>query len=62
MTVMILVGVMNLVWMVALALVILIEKSWRYGKEFGYAFGVGLILLACFVPVKPEFLPGIFMR
>lgn len=62
MMVMILVGVMNLAWMVVLALVILIEKSWRYGKEFGYLFGVVLMLLAAFVPANPELLPGIFMR
>ena len=62
MMVMILVGVMNLAWMVALALVILIEKSWRYGKEFGYLFGVALMLLAGFVPWNPELLPGVFMR
>ena len=60
--VMVLVGVMNLRWMVALALVILIEKSWRFGKQFGYVFGVALIVLAAFVPANPELLPGIVMR
>jgi hypothetical protein len=36
--------------MVGLAAVIFIEKIWRYGKAFSIAFGVALIIFACFVP------------
>lgn len=61
MIVMVVVGVMNLAWMAALALVILLEKTWRYGKGLGVAFGVGLIGLAFAVPWYPGLLPGIHL-
>jgi predicted metal-binding membrane protein len=44
--------------MVALALIIFIEKVWRYGKEFSYLVGVTLILLGCMLPWWPGILTG----
>ena len=59
MVVLVAVGVMNVAWMVGLAAVIFVEKIWRYGKGFRFAFGVALIVFACFVPSHPELLPGL---
>ena len=61
MVVLITVGVMNLPWMVGLAAVIFIEKIWRYGKAFSIAFGIALIIFACFVPWNPSLVPGLYM-
>jgi predicted metal-binding membrane protein len=61
MVVLITVGVMNLPWMVGLAAVIFIEKTWRYGKAFSVAFGIALIALACFVPRRASLVPGLYM-
>jgi predicted metal-binding membrane protein len=61
MVVLITVGVMNLPWMVGLAAVIFIEKIWRYGKAFSLAFGIALIIFACFVPWNPSLVPGLYM-
>lgn len=56
MVVMIFAGVMNLIWMIALAAIIFIEKVWRYGKQFSYAVGVTLIVLGCLLPWHPALL------
>jgi predicted metal-binding membrane protein len=57
--VLIAVGVMNLAWMAGLAAVIFLEKTWRFGKTLGVAFGVALLVLALFVPSHPELVPGL---
>ena len=59
MVVLLAVGVMNVAWMVGLAAVIFLEKTWRYGKGFGIAFGVALIVIALFVPSHPGLVPGL---
>ncbi len=59
MTVLLVVGLMNLVWMVALALVFLAEKHWRQALRAGQAVGVGLVLLGLAVAVRPSLLPTI---
>lgn len=59
MVVLVAVGVMNLAWMVGLAAVIFVEKVWRHGKGVRVAFGVALIVFACFVPAHPALLPGL---
>ena len=61
MVVMLAVGVMNLAWMVGLAAVIFLEKTWRRGKEIGVIFGLALIVLAFFVPWNPGLLPGLYL-
>lgn len=59
MVVLIAVGIMNVIWMAALAVLIFLEKTWRYGKALGIAFGVGLIILALLVPTHPDLVPGL---
>jgi predicted metal-binding membrane protein len=59
MIVLIAVGVMNLAWMTGLAALIFLEKTWRYGKGLGIAFGIALIILAVFVPTHPGLVPGL---
>jgi predicted metal-binding membrane protein len=59
MIVLVAVGVMNLAWMAALAAVIFLEKTWRYGKAVGIAFGLALIVLAVFIPTHPGLVPGL---
>jgi predicted metal-binding membrane protein len=59
MLVLIVVGVMNLAWMVAIAAAVLVEKTWAHGKAFSFAVGVGLIAFACFVPAHPGLAPGL---
>jgi predicted metal-binding membrane protein len=61
MIVLVTVGVMNLLWMVGLAVVIFIEKTWRYGKAFSVAFGIALLAFACFVPWHPSLFPALYM-
>jgi predicted metal-binding membrane protein len=53
------VGVMNLGWMAALAAIIFLEKTWRYGRALGIAFGAALIVLAMFIPTHPSLVPGV---
>jgi predicted metal-binding membrane protein len=53
MLVLVAVGVMNMAWMVGLAGVVFLEKTWRYGKQFSLAVGVTLLLLAVLVPSHP---------
>jgi predicted metal-binding membrane protein len=52
-------GVMNIAWMAGLAALILLEKSWKYGRGLGRLFGVALIVLAFFVPWNPGLVPGL---
>jgi predicted metal-binding membrane protein len=59
MVVLITVGVMNLAWMVGIAAVVFIEKTWRHGKAFSAAFGLALIVFALFVPWHPGLIPGL---
>ena len=53
MLVLVAVGVMNMVWMAALAVVILLEKAWRHGARLSLAVGVLLLVLAVVVPWQP---------
>jgi predicted metal-binding membrane protein len=43
-------GVMNLWWMVAFTLVITLEKVWRHGGALAIAAGVALIVLGLLAP------------
>jgi len=42
MLVMVIVGFMNLPWMVLLTLVIFVEKTWSYGDRLSFLMGIGL--------------------
>jgi predicted metal-binding membrane protein len=59
MIVLIAVGVMNVAVMAALAVVILMEKLWRYGKRFGQAVGVVLAAIGVLAIWFPWLLPGL---
>jgi len=56
MTVLVVVGLMNLVWMAALALVFLAEKNWQHGVTFNRVVGTAVAVLGCAVVLYPEFL------
>jgi predicted metal-binding membrane protein len=59
MIVLIAVGVMNVAVMAALAMVILMEKLWRYGKRFGQAAGVVLVAVGVLAIWFPWLLAGL---
>lgn len=56
MSVLIVVGLMNLAWMAALALVYLAEKNWRYGVGASRLVGAAVAALGVFVMFSPELL------
>jgi predicted metal-binding membrane protein len=56
MLVMVIVGFMNLLWMVLLTLVIFVEKTWSYGDRLSILMGVGLIILAVLAFINPTVL------
>ena len=53
------VGVMNLALMTVLAVVIFIEKLWRYGRPFGQAVGLVLVVAGVLAIWFPWLLPGL---
>jgi predicted metal-binding membrane protein len=61
MIVFIAVGAMNIAVMAALAVVILIEKVWKYGRPFSLAVGGVLLFIAVLAPSHPWLLPGLHM-
>lgn len=61
MIVLIAVGAMNVAMMAVLAVVILIEKVWKYGRPFSIVVGGALLLAAAFAPWHPWLLPGLHM-
>jgi predicted metal-binding membrane protein len=52
-------GVMDLRWMAAFAVVIALEKAWRFGRPVALATGVALILLGLAAPWHPGLVPGL---
>jgi predicted metal-binding membrane protein len=59
MAVLVVVGLMNLVWMAAIAIVFLLEKNWKHGVALTKIVGAGLIGLGLAVIVSPDILPNI---
>ena len=59
MAVLVVVGLMNLVWMAAIAIVFLLEKNWKHGVALTKVVGAGLIGLGLAVIVSPDILPKI---
>jgi predicted metal-binding membrane protein len=57
MSVLVVVGLMNLVWMTVLALVFLAEKNWRHGVGLTRLVGATLLLLGMVVAAVPGLLP-----
>jgi predicted metal-binding membrane protein len=56
MTVLVVVGQMNLVWMALLSLVFLVEKNWRFGVLFNRVIGTGIAVLGLAVLFYPDLL------
>jgi len=52
-------GVMDLRWMAAVAVVVVLERTWRYGWVTAYAVGMGLIVLGLLAPSHPGLIPGL---
>jgi predicted metal-binding membrane protein len=52
------VGLMNIPWMVALTLIVLLEKVWRYGDHLAKVVGVGLVLVGILTAVGPRIILG----
>jgi predicted metal-binding membrane protein len=61
MIVMVAVGTMNVAVMAALAGVILIEKVWKYGRQFARTVGVALLAAGLFALWLPWLTPGLHM-
>ena len=59
MIVLVAVGVMNVAVMAGLAVVIFVEKLWRYGKPFAQAVGVALVAIGVLAIWFPWLLPGL---
>lgn len=59
MAVLVVVGLMNLLWMVALALIFLAEKTWRYGEALTRMMGAALLVLGLAVIAFPDLLPAL---
>ncbi len=56
MAVLLVVGLMNMVWMVGLSLLFLAEKHWRKALVFGRVVGVALVILGFAVMASPGLL------
>ena len=59
MVALIVLGVMDLRWMAALAAVVVLERTWRYGWATAYAVGIGFIVLGLLAPSHPGLIPGL---
>jgi predicted metal-binding membrane protein len=59
MAVLVVVGLMNLVWMAAIAFVFLAEKNWRAGVVLTRVAGAGVAALGVAVAIMPSVLPAI---
>lgn len=59
MVVLVAAGVMNMAWMAGLTAVVFLEKVWRSGKAFGYAFGGVMILAGLLLPWLPPMKAGL---
>jgi predicted metal-binding membrane protein len=52
-------GVMDLRWMAAFAVGIVLEKTWRYGRRVALSIGVALVVLGLLAPWQPGIVPGL---
>jgi predicted metal-binding membrane protein len=53
------VGLMNLPWMVAITLIVLVEKVWRHGDHLAVVVGLGLVLLGILAAADPRLIRGL---
>jgi predicted metal-binding membrane protein len=56
MAVLFVVGLMNLVWMAAIAVVFLVEKHWRHGLGFARVVGTGISAVGVAILMNPSLL------
>ena len=59
MAILVVLGLMNLIWMVALSAVFLLEKNWRGGVVLSRVVGVALVVLGIVVFVRPQALSAL---
>ncbi len=59
MLVMVVVGLMNLPWMILFTILIFLEKTWPYGHRLSFFIGIGLILFALLAFIDPTVLSGL---
>jgi predicted metal-binding membrane protein len=59
MAVLFVVGLMNLVWMAAIAVVFLAEKNWKHGQRLTWVVGAAVLALGAAVLIHPELLSSI---
>ncbi len=52
--VLIAVGTMNLPWMILLGVVAMVEKTWRHGRQFSHAVGIGMMMYALAIIAAPD--------
>lgn len=52
-------GVMNLAATIGVALVIAVEKMWRFGELFARVVGVSALIFAVLVGIEPSLAPGL---
>ena len=52
-------GVMNLPAMIGVAVIIAVEKVWRFGEVFARVVGVSALVYAAFVGIEPSLAPGL---
>jgi predicted metal-binding membrane protein len=60
MLVMVVVGLMNLPWMLLLTVVIFLEKTWRHGARLSFFVGFGLLVFAALALAVPALLAGLY--
>ena len=59
MLVLVALGVMNLPAMIGVAIIIAVEKVWRFGEAFARVVGVSALVYAALVGVDPSLAPGL---
>jgi predicted metal-binding membrane protein len=59
MLVLIALGVMNLPATIAVAIIIFVEKVWRFGEAFARVVGVSALVYAALVAIEPSLAPGL---
>jgi len=59
MLVMVVVGLMNLPWMILLTILIFLEKTWQYGHRLSFFIGIGLLLFAMLAFIDPTLLSSL---
>jgi predicted metal-binding membrane protein len=59
MTVLVVVGLTNRVWMTILFVLFFVEKNWKHGRAVANVAGIGLMVLGVAVLAYPPLLAGI---